>query len=175
MTSIEKWLDRLRNKQVPASSWSENRRNEALELLKNAKSKETWVELSTHYNGFIREVAVRELCSHPSPQALVALIDRLNDWVPQIRDLALVGMNLYLSASQTQALLFALEPLMALAARQRADHGPTLKSVRDVLQSPEIQDEVYANFLTRQGKAARYLFALLLEKIPRQKPFSVAL
>lgn len=164
MTSIEKWIDRLRNKQVPASSWSENRRNEALELLKNAKSKETWVELSTHYNGFIREVAVRELCSHPSPQALVALINRLNDWVPQIRDLALVGMNLYLSASQTQALLFALEPLMALAARQRADHGPTLKSLRDVLQSPEIQDEVYANFLTRQGKAARYLFALLLEK-----------
>lgn len=164
MTTIAKWLDRLRNKQVPASPWSEHRRNEALELLKNANSKETWVELSTHYNGFIREVAVRELSNHPSPEALVALINRLNDWLPQIRDLALVAMNHYLSTSQTQALLFALEPLMALAARQRADHGPTLISVCDVLQSPEIQGEVYANFLTRQGKAARYLFALLLEK-----------
>jgi HEAT repeat protein len=164
VTFIQKWLDRLKNKQVPASSWSEHRRNEALELLKNAKSRETWVELSTHYNGFIREVAVRELCSQPSPEALVALIDRLNDWVPQVRNLALAGLNHYLSISQAQALLFALEPLMALAARQRADHGPTLISVIDVLQSPDIQDEVHANFLARQGKAARYLFKLLLEK-----------
>lgn len=164
MTLIQKWVDRLKIKQTPVSSWSEQRRNEALELLKNAKSRETWVELSTHSNGFIREVAVRELCRQPSPEALVALIDRLNDWVPQVRDLALAGLNHYLSTSQVQALLFALEPIMALAARQRADHGLTLISVRDVLQSPDIQDEVYANFLTRQGKAARFLFGLLLEK-----------
>lgn len=164
MTLIQKWVDRLKIKPAPVSSWSEQRRNEALELLKSAKSRETWVELSTHSNGFIREVAVRELCRQPSPEALVALIDRLNDWVPQVRDLALAGLNHYLSTSQAQALLFALEPIMALAARRRADHGVTLISVRDVLQSPDIQDKVHANFLTRQGKAARYLFGLLLEK-----------
>ncbi|MBB2884822.1 MULTISPECIES: HEAT repeat domain-containing protein [Pseudomonas] len=164
MNLIREWLGRLKNQQMPASSLAEQRRNEALELLGNAEDNGKWIEVSTHYNGFIREVAVRGLCNNPSPEALVALIQRLNDWVPQIRDLALEGLNHYMTPSQAQALLFALEPLIALAARRRADHGPTLMAARSVLQSPEIKTEVYANFLSQQGKAARYLFALLLEK-----------
>lgn len=164
MSTIRDWLDRLKNKQAPSSSWADRRRNEALELLADVESNKTWLELSTHYNGFIREVVVRKLCSHPSPEALVALIERLNDWVPQVRDLAAAGLKHYLLPSQAQALLFALEPIIALAARRRVDHGPTLMAVRAVLQSPDIRDEVYTNFLARQGKAARYLFALLLEQ-----------
>ncbi|WP_454834626.1 HEAT repeat domain-containing protein [Pseudomonas lini] len=164
MSTIRNWLNKLKNKQAPSSSWADRRRNEALELLADVESDSTWVELSTHYNGFIREVAVRALCSQPSPEALVVLIERLNDWVAQVRDLAAAGLKHYLSPSQAQALLFALEPLIALAVRRRADHGPTLMAVRAVLQSPDIRDYVYTNFLTRQGKAARYLFALLLEQ-----------
>jgi HEAT repeat protein len=164
MINIGNWLDRLQNKQAPVTSHSSYRLNEALEVLRSAKGIDAWLELSTHYNGFIREVAVRELCVQSSPEALVALINRLNDWVPQVRNLALEGLNQYLSISQAQALLFSLDHLMALSQQQRADHGPTLMSVRAVLQSPEIQDEVFAHFLTRQGRTARYLFTLLLEK-----------
>jgi HEAT repeat protein len=163
VTSPKDWLDRLRNKPVTEPTWAEYRRNEALELLANANGSGTWIELSTHYNGFVREVAVRELSCDCSPQALVALIERLNDWVPQIRDLALSGLNNYLNPAQAPALLYALESIMALAARQRVDHAPTYTAARTVLQSPDIRDEVFANFLTRQGKAARYLFSLLLE------------
>ncbi|VVP52300.1 hypothetical protein PS880_05436 [Pseudomonas fluorescens] len=112
MSTIQNWLNKLKNKQAPSSSWTDRRRNQALELLADAESDCTWVELSTHYNGFIREVAVRTLYSQPSPQALVALIDRLNDWVTQIRDLAAAGLKHYLSPSEAQALLFALEPLI---------------------------------------------------------------
>lgn len=163
MTSTREWLDRLKNQPVPESTWAQYRRDEALELLANANGSGTWIDLSTHYNGFVREVAVRELSRECSPQTLVALIERLNDWVPQIRDLALSGLNDYLKPSQACALLFALESLMALAARQRVDHAPTYTAARTVLQSLEAREEVYANFLTRQGKAARYLFTLLLE------------
>ena len=166
MSGMQSWLDRLKNKQTPVSTWADQRRNEALEVLASVGTDTTWIELSRHYNGFVREVAVRELCSHPSPEALVALIDRLNDWVPQIRDLATAGLEHYLSPSHLQALLLAVEPLIALAARRRADHGKTLHATRTVLQSPIIRDEVQANFLTRQGKAARYLFELLLESDP---------
>lgn len=163
MSTLQFWLDQLRNKQTPATSWADHRRNEALEALAGAGTHSSWIELSHHYNGFVREIAVRELCDHPSPEALVALIDRLNDWVPQVRDLATVGLGHYLSPTHVRALLFAVEPLIALAARQRADHGRTLNTARAVLQSPDIRDEVRANFLTRHGKAARYLFELLLE------------
>ena len=166
MNLIRDWLGRVINKQGPTRSWADQRRNEALELLAHVGNERTWTDLSRHSNGFVREVAVRELCSHPSPDALIALIERLNDWVPQVRNLAASGLQYYLTPSQAQALLAALEPLMNLAACRRVDHGATLSAARVVLQSPSIRDEVYKNFLARQGKAARYLFALLLEVEP---------
>ncbi|WP_426234677.1 PBS lyase [Pseudomonas sp. TWP3-2] len=166
MSSTWEWLDRLKNKHTSECKWEERRRAEALELLANAKGSGSWIELSTHDNGFVREVAVRELCNDASPETLVALIVRLNDWVPQIRELARAGLNRYLTPLHASALLFALVPLIALAARQRADHGPTLHAARAVLQLPETRAQVHADFLTRQGKAARYLFALLLENDP---------
>lgn len=163
MNEVRGWLDRLLERKGAAQSWAERRRVEALKLVAQAGSDATWVDLSRHYNGFVREVAVRELNRTRSPDALVALIDRLNDWVPQVRELAAAGLKQYLSSSQASALLAALEPLIALEARQRVDHGPTLIAARTVLQSPLVRAEVYRHFLTRQGKAARYLFDLLLE------------
>ncbi|MBK5400786.1 PBS lyase [Pseudomonas sp. TH39(2020)] len=164
MVVIREWLARLQNHQAPVTQWAAQRRDEAAHLLGKAKESGDWIALTIHYNGFIREVAIRALRDQPSPEALVALIERLNDWVPQIRDLATESLNHYLSPSHVQALLFALEPLMALASRHRADHGPTLRAVRNTLQATEVHSDVYANFLARQGSAARYLFKLLLEK-----------
>jgi len=163
LNELRSWLDRLLERQGAAQSWAERRRVEALELVAQAGSDAAWVDLSRHHNGFVREVAVRELNRMRSPDALVALIDRLNDWVPQVRELAAAGLKQYLSPSLAPALLAALEPLITLEARQRVDHGPTLVAVRAVLQSPLVREEVYRHFLKRQGKAARYLFVLLLE------------
>jgi hypothetical protein len=164
VVAIQEWLARLQNHQAPVTQWAAQRRDEAAYLLGNAEESGDWIVLTTHYNGFIREVAVRALRDQPSPEALVALIERLNDWVAQIRELAKESLNHYLSPSHVQALLFALEPLMALASRHRADHGPTLRAVRNTLQAAEVHSDVYENFLARQGSAARYLFKLLLEK-----------
>ncbi|MFJ2711038.1 HEAT repeat domain-containing protein [Pseudomonas sp. NPDC087346] len=163
MNTVREWLQRLKGKPVTVSSREQYRWNEALELLGHVESDSSWVELSSHCNGFIREAAVRELCSHSSPEALVALIQRLNDWVPQVRDLAANGLQSYLSPSHAMSLLAALEPLIALAGQRRVDHSPTLKTARTLLQSSEMRDTVYANFLARQGKTARYLFELLIE------------
>lgn len=163
MTFIYDWLLRLQSHQPAVSKWEAQRREEAAQLLRNAEENGDWIGLTSHSNGFIREVAVRALCAEPSPEALVALIERLNDWVPQIRDLAALGLNHYLSPSHAEDLLNALESLLALASRHRTDHGGTLLAVRKVLQLTESKDEVYSNFLARQSKAARYLFALLLE------------
>ena len=163
MNTTQDWLARLARNQGQLSHYENYRRNEALEILAHFNNTGTWADVSNHSNGFVREVAVRELCRQPSPEALAVLIERLNDWVPQVRDLAAEGLKHYLSPDHTQAWLSALEPLMALAAQRRVDHAQTLSAVRAMLQSVDCWDEVYADFLNRQGKAARYLFTLLLE------------
>lgn len=170
MAPTGSWLDWLKAKQTPAASWADQRRNEALELIASTAQSGSWAQLSRHHNGFVREVAVRELASTPSPEALVELIERLNDWVPQVRELAAAGIKAYLNSPGAPALLCALDPLMALAARQRADHGPTLAKVRAVLQGADVRDVVYACFQVRHGKAACYLFALLLEVVEPPGP-----
>ncbi|MBT9264076.1 PBS lyase [Pseudomonas sp. MG-9] len=163
MNTTQDWLARLVRKQGQPCTYEDYRRNEALEILSRLGNTGTWADVSNDSNGFVREVAVRELCRQPSPEALTVLIERLNDWVPQVRDLAAAGLKHYLSPAHTHAWLFALEPLMALAAQRRVDHGQTLSTVRAMLQSVDCRDEVYADFLNRQGKTARYLFTLLLE------------
>lgn len=170
MNAIKDWLDRQKRKQASGLSWADRRRNEALEMLAGVSSVQTWLELSSHDNGFVREIAVRELCRQPSPEALAALLERLNDWAPQVREVAAAGLEHYLHAAQAQALLFALKPLMALARRHRTDHGPTLLAARAVLQASGVRQEVYEHFLNAQGQVARYLFALLLEDNTEPQP-----
>ncbi len=163
MNTTQDWLTRLARKQGQPATYEDYRRNEALEILAHFGNTGTWADESNHANGFVREVAVRELCRQPSAEALAVLIERLNDWVPQVRDLAAAGLQHYLSPAHIQAWLSVLEPLMALAAQRRVDHSQTLSTIRAMLQSAECRDEVHADFLNRQGKSARYLFTLLLE------------
>ncbi len=163
MKHLKEWLARLKSRPVSGDYWENRLHHEALEALAAGEAHGDWLTLSTHSNGFVREVAVRELSEQPSPDALAALLERVNDWVPQIRQLALDGVQHYLVPEHAPALLHALQPLMALAERQRADHSQTLATTREALQAPEVRNEVETAFTALHGKAARFLFALLLE------------
>ena len=161
MKYLKDWLERLKSRPASGDYWENRRHHEALEALAACNGESDWLSLTDHSNGFVREVAVRELGELPSPAALAALLERLNDWVPQVRQLACAGVQRYLAAEHAPALLHALPQLMALAERQRADHGQTLAAARTALQAPEVRDTVEAALLARHGKAARFLFALL--------------
>ncbi|KQO43780.1 PBS lyase [Pseudomonas chengduensis] len=163
MKHLKDWLQRLNSRPAPDNYWESYRHHEALEVLADCKGEGDWLTLSSHHNGFVREVAVRKLSELPSPEALAALLERVNDWVPQVRQLANAGVQRYLVPEHTPALLHALQPLMALAERQRADHRETLAAARTVLQGAEVRDAVQAAFLVQHGKSARFLFDLLLE------------
>jgi len=163
MKYLKDWLERLKSRPASGDYWEDRRHQEAREALATCQGAGDWFTLSTHHNGFVREVAVRELSELPSPAALAALLERVNDWVPQVRQLANAGVQRYLVPEHAPALLHALPPLMALAERQRADHRETLAAARTVLQGAEVRDAVQAAFLVQQGKSARFLFDLLLE------------
>ncbi len=124
-----------------------------------------WLELSRFGNGFVRQAAVRGLAAQPSAEALVALLERLNDWVPQVRQEAAAAVEAYWAPEHAGLLLQTLAPLLALAGKQRADHGATLERASAVLQLAQVRDQVQGAFGTCRGKAARFVFELLLKGV----------
>lgn len=163
MKHLKDWLERLKSRSTSGDYWEDRRHHEALETLATVSDEGEWIKLSGHSNGFVREVAVRELSKQSSPATLAALLERVNDWVPQVRKLATEGVRQYLAVEHAQALLYALPQIMALAECQRADHGPTLAAARSALQAAQVRNQVEAAFISNQGKTARFLFELLLE------------
>lgn len=163
MKHLKEWLHWLKGRPEPTDEMEKWRHRATQDALAACDPASSWLTLSTHRSGFVREVAVRELIQQLSPEALPALLERVNDWVPQVRQQANAGVRRYLMSEHAPTLLYALQPLMALAQRQRADHSETLTAARKVLQSAEVRDAVLAAFLLQHGKAARFLFDLLLE------------
>ena len=163
MKHLKDWSQWLKSRPTSGDYWENRRLHEAMEALADCNDAADWLTLSRHGNGFVREIAVRELRELSSPASLAALLERVNDWVAPVRQQANAGVRRYLMSEHAPTLLYALQPLMALAQRQRADHSETLAAARKVLQSAEVRDAVLAAFLLQHGKAARFLFDLLLE------------
>ncbi len=79
-------------------------------------------------SGWIRERALRELMAEDAGSHTVsAVLQRLNDWVPQVRDAAQAALLRLLPALHTQALLDALPALSALQRGRRADHSEAVR------------------------------------------------
>lgn len=135
------------------------------EVMETLDRHSAWLELSRFGNGFVRQAAVRGLAAQPSADALAALLERLNDWVPQVRQEAAAAVEAYLAPEHAGLLLQTLAPLLALAGKQRADHGTTLARARAVLQMAQVSGEVEGAFGSCRGKAARFVFELLLESV----------
>ena len=77
----------------------------------------------THYDGYIREAALRRAAKGASPELLPAIAERLNDWVPQVRRVAqdvLLGM---LPALGEEDALRLLPRVQRLHRAGRADHS----------------------------------------------------
>ncbi len=99
---------------------------------------------------FVREAAVRELSGHVGAEALEVLFERLNDWVPQVREQAALALEPYLVS-------------LALAGGRRADHVDILARVRSALLLAPLRQPMEEVFRTSKGKVARFLFGVLLE------------
>ncbi|MGC5704060.1 PBS lyase [Pseudomonas sp. NFXW11] len=133
------------------------------EVLDSQDRPSAWLELSRFGNGFVRQAAVRGLAAQPSAEALAALLERLNDWVPQVRQEAAAAIEAYWLEEHVGLLLQSLSPLLALAGKRRADHGATLERATAILQLAQVRAGVEEAFGRLWGKAARFVFELLLK------------
>lgn len=84
-------------------------------------------------SGFVRERAVLAIARSGNGAGLPHLLVRANDWVAQVRQAAVVGIGLFLTAEHLPSWAKALPEVEALGRCGRVDHGPLLTRIHGYL------------------------------------------
>ncbi len=122
---------------------------------------ESVFQRSRDANGFVREKAVRELGCLNTQEAFEAILERLNDWVPEVRVAAVASLDRCLKSGGVPVVLASLEALFRLKRKRRGDHEWVLQRVSQLLEDPAVREQVQAQFQTARGDTARFLFERL--------------
>jgi HEAT repeat protein len=114
------WLSKLlwSGEQRPPASWAE------------------WMTEAGSRSGYAREAAVQALALSGHGDALPVLLERVNDWVPEVRRAAYAAVEGFLDEEHLGAWGRALGQVAALRRMARADHTRLLQSIEDFLSSP---------------------------------------
>ena len=158
------WKQRIStffNRKPYATQAKQARLKQAYAIVRDYGDDADWLQLSQHYNGFVREFAIRVLSTQFCLGSLKALLQGLNDPVPEVRELSLGALESYLSERYAPELLAVLPELIALTRKTRADHVLTLGRIGAVLVEPSVIVQTRHVFERSRGGVARFLFRLL--------------
>ena len=101
---------------------------------------------AAHYSGYVREAAVRRCAELGEPDLLPVVTERLNDWVPEVRNAARQALSTLLLAAPRALLLANLPGMLRLhggtGRSDSADWLPTFEvRLIDVLGDDVIADQ----------------------------------
>lgn len=157
---LDAWFKRVFSKEaLRIDSAPASLPDEVQEL--GTSTEEKLVELSRDWNGRVREAAVRELARFRTSAALHSIVERLNDWVPQVRRIARDSLEPFLCVEFAGLILCKLDGIIALNFRGRADHSEVLQRVAGVLRSQEARPVLISHLPLCNGRSARYLLDIL--------------
>lgn len=115
---------------------------------------------SEHWNGHVREEAVKELVALGGPDALALLLVRVNDWVPEVRAAAAAGLGQFVKPENAALLVDILPDLEHLRRCRRANHVPLLERVEALLARPECAAALAQGLLSADSRIRRYCFLI---------------
>ncbi|WP_226702427.1 hypothetical protein [Microbulbifer elongatus] len=116
------------------------------------------------WNGYRREEAIRRLDSLDAPGILSVLIERLNDWVPEVRRVAKAVFLRRLAPGNCTELVNVLPDIYRLAERNRDNHRPVICAVENCLIKSECRADLLAGLRYPDINVARACYDLLLAK-----------
>jgi hypothetical protein len=93
-----------------------------LEAAAKAENADDLVMFMSHWNGFVREAATKRAGERLQSGTLRTIIERLNDWVPQVRAQARAAVAAFVSADRFEDVLDAWPDIRRLRGRSREDH-----------------------------------------------------
>ncbi|MEZ4296110.1 MAG: HEAT repeat domain-containing protein [Polyangiaceae bacterium] len=135
------WLDRRR---WPVSSWTTERASLRDQLMRAELQPPDISPLDTFYvvaalttmhpDGHLRERAVRLLDTRTDGREVPYLLLRVNDWVPQVRTVALLALHQRITQEYTQYFIDSLPLVVALRWRSSRPPRPAGRQDRGPLQ-----------------------------------------
>ena len=111
-------------------------------------------------NGYLREKAVRRAGKMLWPETMPFLLQRLNDWVPQVAAAAEAAVLAFRDADQFEALARCLPQLDDLRHRRRRDHAAFVGGIEDWIAAHTKFQPLAATLQIAVPKISRRLFAL---------------
>jgi hypothetical protein len=122
-----------------------------LALLRTCTSTDELSSFASDYSGYMRQAALVRCVELARPDLLSIVVDRLNDWVPQVRDSARTALMTLQPVVPVPQLLATLPSILRLQHAGRADHTEwveryeqnliryaTVQELTEGAQSPDI-------------------------------------
>jgi hypothetical protein len=116
-----------------------------------------------HYDGYVREAALERAHALRTPALLPAIVERLNDWVPQVRARAQALVLDWLPSLDAEAALRLLGAVQHLRDARRSDHASWLGKVERIVVACVGASRIVEGVANPDIAVARTCFRLLEE------------
>ena len=123
---------------------------------------------SFHSNGFVREKAVTELVSQNTGKELPFLLIRLNDWVPQVREVVAQAVRARINPVYAVHLLANIALVLRLRVCGRVDKK-FVDDICDLLKRADCKDVLQAGIKSKDKTVRRMSFQLVAEAEPSSR------
>lgn len=159
---------RLRSSTCSCFNWVRKKKEW---VLSKHWSPAAWAIYSFHPNGHIREAAVRFLSAESSiTLALPFLLLRLNDWVAQVREAALIGVRFLMAPQMLTRWTPLLSLIQVLRARTRIDHSELFDQLIQLYLAPASEPVLLAAMTSDDHRIARTATELALRLGEDRRP-----
>ena len=116
-----------------------------------------------HYSGHVREAALMRAAELRLPGLLPAIVDRLNDWVPQVRQRAHDLVLDWLPLLDADAAIRLLGTVQHLRVTRRTDHSAWLQAFEQTVVAQVGADRIAAEVSGADAIVARTCYRLLAD------------
>ncbi|MFE6076853.1 HEAT repeat domain-containing protein [Paenibacillus sp. NPDC057886] len=119
--------------------------------------------LTMHWSGYIREAAVRKMIENDQPYTFPYLLLRLNDWVPEIRDLAKVSLERKRKHEYAKLWMEHIILVERLRICGRDSFGEWIESIHNLLRQKECRYVIHSARVSPEAYIRRLAFRISVE------------
>lgn len=124
-----------------------------------------WLFEARSHSGYEREAAVKALGRSGQGRALPMLLERANDWVPEVRQAARQAVGVFLQDGSIGPWVSVLGQVAALRRASRADHSALLQAIEAFVLRPDHLLALHAVQDEMRPEARRFLFDLQMRGV----------